>query len=141
MSDTLEIKSASGRSALEISPSQTADPACRLEYLDVTLTAGRLRASTRIYNIDHTGSVGSLPAFLEDVARNWRGWPGEKRWASIESDLELTCTSSPLGNITMVVMLDSYVDDPFIWDVRCSIVLESWQLDPLAAQAKKVLQI
>jgi hypothetical protein len=141
MSDTLEIKSAQGASALEIAAWQTADPARRFDYLDVTLNATALRASARIYNIDYAGHVSTLPAFLEDVARNWRGWPGEKCWASVEHDLKLTCTSSSLGNITVVVALDSYVDDPSIWDVRCSIVLESWQLDALARQAKKVFQI
>ena len=139
--DTFEIKSASGRSALEISAWQTDDPARRFDYLDITLTAAGLRASARIYNIDHTGSPSDLPAFFEDMARNWRGWPGEKHWVSIEHDVELACTSSTLGNVTMVVILDSYVDDPFIWDVRCSIVLESWQLEPLAGRAKKFFQI
>ncbi|MCA1566541.1 MAG: DUF6228 family protein [Acidobacteria bacterium] len=137
MSDTLEIKSASGRSALEIAAWQTTDPARRFDYLDITLTATGLRASTRVYNIEHTGGASNLPAFLEDMASNWRGWRGEKRWASIEGDLKLICTSSTLGHITIVVELDSYVDDPYIWDVRCSIVLESWQLDALAGQAKR----
>lgn len=135
--DTFEIKSASGRSALEISAWETDDSTRRFEYLYVTLTANSLRASTRIYNLDHTESPSDLPAFFEDMARNWRGWTGEKCWGSVEHDMKLTCTSSTLGNVTMVVMLDSYVDDPFIWDVRCSLVLESWQLDVLAARAKK----
>ncbi|HEY1404471.1 MAG TPA: DUF6228 family protein [Pyrinomonadaceae bacterium] len=141
MSDTLEIKSATGEGALEIAGWQTDDPSRRLEYLDVTLTAGGLRASTRIYNLDFGGDVGDLPAFLQDVARNWRGWPGEKRWESIEGDLKLTCTITTLGLFKIVVELHSCDDDPFTWEARCQLELESWQLDALAGQAKKVLQI
>lgn len=141
MSDTLVIKSANGEGALEIAAWQTDDASRRLECLDVVLTAGGLRASTRVYNLDYGGEPGDLPAFLQDVASNWRGWPGEKRWKSIEGDLKLICTITTLGLITVVVELQSYDGDPFTWDARCKLVLESWQLDPMAAQAKKVLQI
>jgi hypothetical protein len=143
MSDTLEIKSANGASALGISLWQTDDPARRFDYLDVTLTAGGLRASTRIYNHDaiYAVDVSAIAAFLQDIASNWRGWPGEKRWESIEGDLKLTCTSMTLGNINVIVELRSFADDHPTWEARCRLVLESWQLDPMAAQAKKVFQI
>ncbi|HEY9403883.1 MAG TPA: DUF6228 family protein [Pyrinomonadaceae bacterium] len=143
MSDTLEIKSARGTGALEIAVRQTDDPARRLDQLDVILTAGGLRAAARIYNLDYggQGDAHTLPAFLQDVADNWRGWPGEKRWESIEGDLKLICTSMTLGNINVVVELRSYGDEPFDWEARCKLVLESWQLDSTAAQAKKVFQV
>ncbi|HEV2880394.1 MAG TPA: DUF6228 family protein [Pyrinomonadaceae bacterium] len=143
MSDTLEIKSANGTSALEIALWQTGDDARRFDYLDVTLTAAGLRASTRIYNHDAIYAVdaSAIATFFQDVASNWRGWPGEKRWESIEGDLKLTCTSTTLGNVNVAVELHSFADDSFTWDVRCSLVIESWQLDLLAAQAKKVFRI
>jgi hypothetical protein len=139
--DTLEIKSASGRSALEINAWRTDDPARRFDYLDVTLTAAGLRASTRVYNFLHADHLVSLPSFLRDVADNWRGWRGEKRWESVEADLKLTCTSAPLGQVTVVVELDSSADDPFVWNARGSLVLESWQLELLAGRAKRFFQI
>ena len=141
MSDTLEIRSANGTTTLKIAPWQTPDPTRRLDYLDVALTATGLQASTRIYNLHYTGGAGTLPVFFHDIASNWRGWRGEKRWESIESDLKLTCTSTSLGSINVAVEFDSYLADPFIWSVRCSLMLESWQLDVLALQAKKVFRI
>ncbi|HJR08887.1 MAG TPA: DUF6228 family protein [Pyrinomonadaceae bacterium] len=142
MSETfLEIKSASGTSALGIAGWETDDRARRFDYLNVTLYASGLHASTRIYNIYYGDGAGSLPSFFKDMAMNWRGWEGEKRWESVEGDLKMTCTSHPLGHINLAVELHSYLDDPFVWDVRCSLVLESWQLDVLADEARKVFQI
>jgi hypothetical protein len=137
MSETLEIRSANVTSVLEITAWQTDDPTRRFDYLDVTLNSTGLRASTRIYNVEYRGDVSTLLAFFLDVAGNWRGWPGEKRWESIESDLKLTCTSTSLGSINVCVELYSHMADPFIWDVRHTLMLESWQLDELAARAEK----
>ena len=141
MSETLEIKSACGKSALEIAAWHTDDPARRFDYLNVTLNAAGLRASTRIYNLHYGDGAESIPSFFEDIAMNWRGWRGEKRWESVEGDLKMACTSDPLGHINLEVELRSYAGDPFVWDVRCSLILESWQLDVLAREAKKVFQI
>ncbi len=125
-------------SALEIALRQTDASARRFDYLDVTLNAEGLRASTRIYNYyDEGDDTAGLPSFLRELALNWRGWRGEKRWESIEGDLKLTCTSDPLGRINVAVELRSRVADSLVWDVRCVLVLESWQLDALAAQAEK----
>ena len=137
MSETFEIRSANGTSVLEIAAWQTDEPTRRFDYFDVTLSAAGLRASTRIYNVYYHGGVSDLPAFLQDVAMNWRGWPGEKCWKSVEYDLKLTCTSQPLGHINIVVELHSHVADPFNWDARHTLAVESWQLDELAARAEK----
>ena len=141
MSETFEIKSANGTSVLEIAAWQTDDPTRRFDYFDVSLNATGLRASTRIYNIYYHGAASDLPAFLQDIALNWRGWAGEKRWTSVEHDLKMTCTSQPLGHINIVVELHSYMTDPFIWDVRHTLALESWQLDELAARSEKFFRL
>lgn len=137
MPDTLEIKSADGINALEIAGWETDAPSSRFDYLDVTLTAASLRASTQVYNCHYVDGMGSLLSFLQDMAKNWRGWQGEKRWESLEGDLKMIGTSETLGHINIVVELRSGLGDPFAWDVRCNLVLESWQLDVLAGQAKK----
>jgi hypothetical protein len=143
MPETLEIKTASGTSGLEIAARQTTDPAHHFDYLEVTLYATGLRASNRIYNLYYADGADSLPAFFKDMAMNWRGWDGEKCWESVEGELKLTCThtNKPLGHVILIVELRSHVDDPFIWDVRCSLGLELWQLGMLANEAKKVFQI
>jgi hypothetical protein len=49
---------------------------------------------------------GVPPADLfEDIARNWQGWSGPKRWAAGEGEYSLSATSDSTGHITLVAEL------------------------------------
>ena len=57
-------------------------------YLTATLSCGSLRASLRSYEI----GIGQLADYFAELAADWRGWKGERRWSSLEGDVELAAT-------------------------------------------------
>jgi hypothetical protein len=38
-----------------------------------------------------------LPRFFDGLAKEWRGWTGEKTWDSVESHIALKATADRLG--------------------------------------------
>jgi hypothetical protein len=69
----------------------------------------------------------SLADFLGDVARDWRGWDGERAWQSEETELRLTVRHNRINTVLMQVELEDGA--PPRW--RCETELE---LDPGAFQ-------
>jgi len=108
MSDELTIKSSSSSGKLKFSEQQP--PNRPVEYIRVNLEDRELAASTsRIYLYQ----PDDLVAFLDELAREWKGWQGEKEWKSVEGDLALSGTADGLGVVALRVTLKSgpYEDD------------------------------
>jgi hypothetical protein len=141
MGQTLVIKSVSGSGSLEVAEWESGDQSRRLDYLVITLRSEALHASARIYYYHDAHGVAGLPQFFSDIAANWRGWQGEKRWESLEGDFKLSCFSDGLGHIDITVELSSRITDPVGWDVRCALTVEAGQLDSIAEDVRKFLQL
>ena len=75
-----------------------------------------------------------LPEFFAGMARDWKGWSGERSWASFETELSLTATSDRTGHVSLVTELRGGAY-PNGWTARATMVLEAGQLDRLAAEA------
>lgn len=74
-------------------------------------------------------------AFFDDLASHWRGWKGEKSWASLEGQLSFRATCDSLGHIQLRVRLR----DDFgraEWTVEGTLELEAGQLEALARDAQ-----
>jgi len=130
MSDELTIKSSSSSGKLKFSEQQPANSP--VEYIRVNLEDRELAASTsRIYLY----KPDDLVAFLDELAREWKGWQGEKEWKSVEGDLALSGTADGLGVVALRVTLKSgpYEDD---WCVQTVIHVDAGQLEDLAVKAK-----
>jgi hypothetical protein len=90
-------------------------------------------------NADVTGwehGYSHLVAFFEDLARNWRGWTGEKTWESLEHHLTLTATTDRLGHVYLRAALRD-IDDPSDWRAATTLLIEAGQLDALADAARR----
>jgi hypothetical protein len=112
-----------------------------LDYLIVTLKSEALSASARIYNYHYAHGVAGLAQFFDEIAANWRGWPGAKRWESIEGDFKLACSSDSLGHIEIIVELGSWVTDPVGWYVRYALTVEAGQLDALSENMRRFFRL
>jgi hypothetical protein len=56
-----------------------------------------------------SGSPGTL---FGDLAKNWRGWEGEKSWSDLEGRVVLTATADLKGHVDVKVLLKgSYFQD------------------------------
>jgi hypothetical protein len=87
------------------------------DRLPVWIAAGGL--SCAHYVVVH-GDDG-LPGFVAGLARDWRGWPGERRWHSLEE--ELTIVASHTGRrVELLVTLRRGID-PDAWSVSLPVPL------------------
>jgi hypothetical protein len=57
-----------------------------------------LHAHRRFYELH----IGWLADFLSELAGSWRGWEGERKWTSLEGDIELTATHDGRGLVALV---------------------------------------
>jgi hypothetical protein len=62
----------------------------------------------------------SLADFLDGIAANWRGWPGERTWQSAEAELRLTLRHDKTNTVLVRVELEQAA--PPRW--RCEAELE-----------------
>ena len=77
-----------------------------------------------------------LEDFFRDLAANWRGWPGEKTYESLEDELLLKATSDCLGHTELEVRLTSG-PPPFHWMLRAALLIEAGQLESIAKHVEE----
>lgn len=100
------------------------------DYFDAQLTGDAVSAKKGIWGYTDTNDLVRL---FESMAQDWRGWNGERHWASIEGDFDITATSDNLGHIRLdVVILNNNPEDD--WQVNAPIYLDAGGLDRLATE-------
>ena len=92
-----------------------------------------LNASVRVHNSKFIQSPVEL---FNNLAKNWRGWAGEKTWVALEGELELSATSDSLGHVTIRVKLRPAAEAGS-WRIASLVHLEAGQLDFVAGQVAK----
>jgi len=65
----------------------------------VEAAAAGLEVTRSVFMIDK--GWAALTTFFDDLAASWRGWEGEKVWASIQHDLRLTAVADELGHVRL----------------------------------------
>jgi hypothetical protein len=92
------------------------DPSGAVDRAFVRLTKTGLIAQTWVYAHERRGFDG-LTAFFEKMNHDWRGWTGERRWSSLESDLNLVAKHD--GHVRLEVVLV----DAFNWTITAELTL------------------
>lgn len=72
----------------------------------VTLTLPGLSATARVDGCSPDGEH-TLGVFFRRLSDDWRGWDGERTWASIEGAFDLTATHDGLGHVALRVRIRS----------------------------------
>lgn len=135
--DSVIIKSSSGSNELQLSEQDGLRRGGGSEYYRVTLKVKDLLASAKIYSFQ---PYSGLAQFFEDLAANWKGWKGEKRWQSLEGEFVLSCTSDGLGHVAIDVVLKSgFCDDD--WSVHTVINVDAGQLEEIAINIKQFFSV
>mgnify|MGYP000872171671 CR=1 FL=1 len=104
----------------------------------VTIEAGGLRAFTEV---DFFYSNDTFVSFFEELARNWKGWDGERSVSSLECDFKLCATSDRLGHGTLRVSLHSggYDGVSCGWRAEAELRLDAWQYAVIAKEMRLFL--
>lgn len=133
-----EIRSNEAGAFLALEPDPKRGPhADDLEdgYWNATLSCGSLHASLRFYEI----RLGGFAEYLEALAEDWRGWSGERRWESLEGDVELIAVHDGRGTITLRTHLRTEAFAQHRWNASAELMLDAGGLDRLARQARLLL--
>src|SRR3954454_5528811 len=97
---SLEIRSNEAGAFLKVARARKRGPhADDLEdgYWNASLACGALQTSLRFYEIRLDG----LAEYLEALAKDWRGWSGERLWESLEGDVALIAVHDGHGTIRL----------------------------------------
>jgi hypothetical protein len=115
-----------------------------LEFFDyhgdsykVRLHGSNCEATASVYAYQPDGL--SLESFFQGLARDWSGWKGEKKWGSLETELELSATMDSTGHVNLKVRIKS---DPYPyhgWSLSTTLLLEAGQLDQIAHQIARFI--
>ena len=109
------------------------DSSALSESFLVTIQSHELRVETRASSF----MAPSLSEYFRDIAEHWRGWKGEKRWATLEEEFSLTATADNLGHVRLGYLLRSPYTG-FHWGLNGALELEAGQLDALASEVQLV---
>lgn len=80
--------------------------------------------------------LGGLADYFERLADDWRGWKGERRWASLEDDLELAASHDGLGTVTLTARLRTEAFAHHRWSASTELVLDAGGLDRISRAAR-----
>jgi hypothetical protein len=94
------------------------------------LVGPAVAASVEVYDI----RPRRWSELFRGLAKDWRGWSGERAEESLEGHLRLACTADRTGHVTIRVRLRNMAleDD---WLVEADLHMEAGQLDLLAGAA------
>ena len=106
------------------------------DYWVASASGESVRATRRFYALEGTG----LSEFFADLAAEWRGWDGDRRWAALEGDVSIAASHDGLGTISILVELRAEPAARAEPEWRASLVLDvdAGGLDQLARAAKRL---
>ena len=131
--NTVVIKSAHDSSQLELSDFRSEYPNAESSIFTVTAKLQNCHATLQA----STFETLALTAFFNDIAANWRGWLGEKKWSTLEGEFTLLATSDKTGHVELRFELSP----PFAgqrWFLKGVLVLEAGSLDRVASDIASV---
>jgi hypothetical protein len=102
-------------------------------WFQAEIAVSGLEARTRVSLADHPEEKPMAPFFWE-LAREWKGWTGEKKWSAYEGGLSLSCVHDGLGHVRITTELR---DPSWTWAVRADLALEAGELETVARQVER----
>ena len=131
MIEAVEIRSARDGLKLTLSDLAEHNSPSPSDSFVVTIQSCEVRAEARASSF----MAADLGDYFQNIAENWRGWSGEKKWATLENDFELAATADNLGH----VRLEFFLRSPYTgyqWELRGALELEAGQLDSIASEVR-----
>jgi len=104
------------------------------DYFKVTFHSATHSATRNVYA--YTDSKG-IARLFQEASEEWRGWPGTKRWESLEEEFTLELTSHKTGHITLITRINHDCGNPEPWELKAVLTTEAGQLESLAKEAVK----
>ena len=128
----LVIGSTSTRKWIEFSDAEPKGVGTPVDTYVFTVQLDNLRASTGPLDThnDFAKDGRRLARLFDEMAREWRGWKGEKAWRSTDGEVSLTFTHDRVGYVQVLVRVR---DAPMAnWEVTGKVPIELGSLENLA---------
>ena len=103
-----EVRIGSAVECLSLAPEPPVGPP---ELVIATLRLDGLEATRQVVG-NYVSGFQDLADFFAELAANWRGWPGARRWESLEHDLAIEATHQH-SHVTLKVEIHC---DRLDWD-------------------------
>lgn len=118
------------------------NPGCSLSFVRRSGTPGGVDFDVEYVGTAFSGAVrcstcfsGSPARLFTEVARDWRGWSGEKIWGDVDDALTLRATCDSLGHVGLSVRMR----DPSGDQLEGKLTLEAGKLDHWARKMAQLL--
>ena len=72
-----------------------------------------------------------LVELFQSVAKEWKGWSGQKEWKSIEGEFSLSATSDKLGHVLLYICSNEF-DGTEMWELKVQLALDASQTENIA---------
>jgi len=104
----------------------------------VELRGQGLNAGTDVdVPIPPEGADPDLIVFLQELARDWRGWPGEREWRSLDAKMWIHAVHDGSGHVSMTATLRESASEPDAWTARVTVTIEAGeQMSKLVADIR-----
>ena len=129
MTRRIDIRSARDGTVLTLSNFVWEDQTALADSFLVSVKHYEGQAETRASSF----MAPNLSDYFHDIAKNWRGWTGEKNWATLEGEFELSATADKTGHVRLAIVLRSPYTG-YHWELRSALELEAGQLDSIASE-------
>lgn len=133
---TFKLVAPEGTLALEGAPPDTPEPYGGWLY-NATLDAHSLAARVSVH--DH--EPNRFAEFFLLLAKDWRGWNGERTFESLEHSLRITASHDNIGSVTITVLLKAGVESNFDWSASQRLTVEPSQLEKISNHAKEFAKV
>ena len=126
---------------IELSNAEPKGVATPVDSYVLTIQLRELRASTRPLNAynDYARDGRRLAEVFAEMAKQWRGWKGEKVWYTTDKEVTLTFTHDRISRVRVdVEVKDSPAGN---WKVEGELALELGALEGTAKEIAEYMRV
>jgi hypothetical protein len=127
---TLEIVDSRGRSSYRIEPLSR-------DEARVSIRVGEELNATQTLEIT-PADYRELVGFLDEIAREWKGWSEQKVWRLQDERTSLEASHDGLGHVMLTARLLPRLYD-LDWSAQATITLEAGQLDAVVERVRSAV--
>ena len=88
-------------------------------------------------DVDNPPYGKSLAEFFNELSANWKGWEGDKSWASMEGEFKIEATTNRTGHVVIKVTTNQ---NNYAWHVIAELAIEAGQLESAAKHLRVFLR-
>jgi len=128
------IRGEANEASIELSEQEGLSKTDGSEYYRVTLRENQFKVSACVYAFDPKDD--SLGKFFTELASDWRGWDGSRKWMSLEGEFQLECQHDGVGHVDIIASLHSNPYDHG-WSGQIRFAITAGELEEVSTRVNR----